>query len=162
MKKHLGFTMIELVIVLAILVLLAFYAVPKFMSIDKTTRTTEVKSLASTAKSASEMVRAVVVSKGDLADSTVDIEYAGENIAVAVDRGYAKPTKDGIVKALDITVQDASTTPETPGDYTVTTTANSITIVPTETKDGANCSVTYKYAATDSKPVITSTVKDCS
>ena len=158
-KKHFGFTMIELIVVIIILGILASYAVPKFVGIDKAARASIVKGLLGATKSASEMVYAIAVSKGTVATGTeVDIGHTGEEIIVKINKGYATATSDGIIQAIDITVQNGTT----PGDFVVTTTADSITIVPASARDGAGCNVTYKYSATDTKPVVTADITDCS
>lgn len=129
MKQERGFTLIELIIVIVILGILAAYAVPKYMSIDKEARVSVVKGLGGTMRSAAEMVHAVALVKG--ASGNVDIGSATVNIG---NSSYPDPDAAGIVAALADT--DGFTT-------TVDATNDAIVF----TKDGAtdtdNCSVTY-------------------
>ncbi len=161
MRKQFGFTMIELIVVIIILGILASYAVPKFMGIDKAARVSVVKGLLGATKSASEMVYAIAISKGEISNTAGTLNIGrGEGddaININVRNGHATADQEGIIGALDITVKDGNTA----GDFVVSKDGDTLTISPVSAKDATKCCVTYKYGSTDSRPAIGFDVSDC-
>lgn len=153
MQKSAGFTLIELIIVIVILGILAAYAVPKFMAVDKEARVAVVKSLAGAVRTASDLVRALAVAQGKhhMADSTVNI---GGITTVAIGYGYAKATADGIPKALNSSLTE---------HIAATANAGSMEFSPHNVINPALCRVVYSYTiAVGSEPSITVFTSDCS
>lgn len=96
MKKHKGFTLIELIIVIVILGILAAYAIPKYMNVDKEARIAVVKGLKGSIHAAADMVHAIAIAKG--ATTTVDIN-PGTTVTITGDR-YPTADAAGINTAL--------------------------------------------------------------
>ncbi len=99
MKKQAGFTLIELIIVIVILGILAAYAVPKYMNLDKQARVAAVNGLAGSIRAAADIVHASAVALGT-ASGTVDMG-GGTTITVA---NYYPSNKNEAIK----TIQDSS------------------------------------------------------
>jgi MSHA pilin protein MshA len=64
MNKNRGFTLIELIIVIVILGILAAYAVPKYMAIDRDARVAVVRGLEGSLRAATDMCHAVANARG--------------------------------------------------------------------------------------------------
>ncbi|MEC6832485.1 prepilin-type N-terminal cleavage/methylation domain-containing protein [Photobacterium toruni] len=96
MKHKLGFTLIELVIVIVILGILAMIAAPKFMNIQSDARKADLQQLAATLKStiATVNAKAMIEGKETALSDTVD--------GISIANGYPTATKNGIVKSLTL------------------------------------------------------------
>lgn len=94
MKHKLGFTLIELVIVIVILGILAVIAAPKFMNIQSDARKADLQQLAATLKStiATVNAKAMIEGKETALSDTVD--------GISIANGYPTATKSGIVQSL--------------------------------------------------------------
>ena len=135
MRNGRGFTLIELVVVISILGILAAFAIPRFISLEKEARIATTQSLAGSVRSAAALSHGLWLAQGSPA--TVDME--GNTITIA--NGYP----------------DAATVVDTLADdtgYTFTAGANGVW-----TKDGAptpaTCSVTYVPAGAGTAPTVT-------
>jgi MSHA pilin protein MshA len=95
MKGNKGFTLIELIIVIVILGILAAYAIPKYMNIDKQARTSVVRGMEGSLKAAAEMVHAIAVSSGD--SSSTNIGTGSVNIT---SNRYPTADNAGILAAI--------------------------------------------------------------
>lgn len=142
MKSMKGFTLIELLIVIIILGILAAYAVPKYMNIDKQARISVVNALNGSIASAAEMVHAIAVASGTTNGVAVNI---GSSTVTTANGGY--PDVNGINTALS----DSSGFTFNGGVFT---------------KNGATtpatCSVTYTAPANASAtPGITASTAGC-
>ena len=96
MKRSLGFTLIELVIVIVILGILAVVAAPKFMSIQSDARKADLQQLAATLKStiATVNAKAMIEGKETALSDTVD--------GISIANGYPTATDNGILKTVHL------------------------------------------------------------
>ncbi|MEK8089031.1 type II secretion system protein [Thermithiobacillus plumbiphilus] len=83
--KQQGFTLIELIVVITILGILAAFALPRFVDLQRDARIATLNGLAGSLKSASAMVHAKALAKGQTA-GTLDI---GDGQSVRLSNGYA-------------------------------------------------------------------------
>ena len=93
---------VELIIVIVILGILAAYAVPKYMNIEKDARIATIKGLEGSIKTAKNLVHAAAIVKRSIDE--VDI---GNNQTVTINKQkYPTANSDGIVNALEMTEND--------------------------------------------------------
>ncbi len=100
-KKQGGFTIIELILVIVVLGILAAYAVPKYMGLDRSARVSLVKALEGSLRSGVDMVhgRALIENKLNTTGDTVKLDDGTE---IALAKGY--PTADkvwDIIESVD-------------------------------------------------------------
>jgi MSHA pilin protein MshA len=148
-KRERGFTLIELVVVITILGILAAFAVPKFITLDKQARAATVQGLAGTVRSAAALARGLAMASGSTASVTM------EGSTVALVNSYPDSSLTGIAAAIN-----AST-----GDFTFTAGGTPSTGPATWARVGAatpaNCIVNYTPAAANAAPVVTLDVSGC-
>jgi len=95
--KARGFTLIELVVVITILGILAAFAIPKFISLDKQARIATVNGLAGSVSSAAALARSMSMANGGSASASVSME--GQAVAMAFN--YPDATTAGIPLAIN-------------------------------------------------------------
>jgi len=130
-KKMQGFTMIELIVVIAIIGILAAIAVPRFITQTTNARIAALNGLAGAINSAVELAQAEYVAEGNSsASSATSITMNGT--AVTVDAGTGRPTgaAAGIGAALQTLSGFTPTYAAPVATYNFTTTVT-------------NCSLTY-------------------
>ena len=139
-RSERGFTLIELVVVITILGILAAFAVPKFITLDKQARSATIAGLAGSVRSAAALARGMAMASGSTASVTME----------------------GSTVALVNSYPDSSAT----GDFTFTAGATAATGPATWTRNGAptpaNCVVNYTPpVSAGAAPVITTDVSGC-
>lgn len=144
-SRMIGFTLIELVVVIAILGILAAFAIPRFASLEREARTAATQGLAGSVRSAAAMAHSLWLSQ-----SISPVSMEGQPIAIV--NGYPDV----------LTIED--TLADTTG-FTITQDGPPVTTT-TFAKDGApgTCEVTYAdapAAPAGSPPVIGIDVSGC-
>ncbi len=140
-KTQRGFTIIELVFVIAIIGILAAFAVPRFVDLQSDARASNIRALEGSVRAAAAMVhgKAIVEQKEKLASGvSVTVEGAGATSTVALAYGYPEGTAAGIGNAVELDGNYKITVGTTrPYTYLIEYTASDgTTVIP-------NCSFTY-------------------
>ncbi|MPW36923.1 type II secretion system protein [Vibrio sp. B1Z05] len=97
MKKQVGFTLIELVVVIVILGILAVVAAPRFLNLQSDARKSSLQGLKGAMTSAASIVYGKAVIEGKETFDMNDVEVEGINIKY----GYPTNSDVGIMKAVD-------------------------------------------------------------
>jgi MSHA pilin protein MshA len=125
-QRQRGFTLIELVVVIVILGILAAFAVPKFMGLEKRARIASLNAVAGTLRSSAAMTHGIYVAMGT---NPANVVVEGQNVAMV--NGY--PSRTNLTRLF----QDTSG---------FTYTAATGRFVPIGATDATKCFVTYNNA----------------
>jgi len=142
-EKQKGFTLIELVVVIALLGILAAFAIPRFASLEREARSAVTQGLSGSVRSAAAMAHGLY-----LATNVTPVVMEGNNIAIV--NGY--PTAATIIDTLaDASGFDAPVlTAGPPGTATIAKTGTT-----------ANCLVVYTEAGAGTPPTVAVTTTGC-
>ena len=141
-QKQKGFTLIELVVVIALLGILAAFAIPRFASLETEARVATTQGLSGSVRSASALAHGLFLATG--ADPV-----SMEGVSIDITNGYPAASAIG------------STLADTTG-FTVANSGNTTTFQKDGAATPANCVVTYVEAADAvTPPVITVTTTGC-
>ena len=139
---------------------LAVYAIPKFVSFRQQTNNSTVIELTAMVKAASSMVHAMAVAQGKAEDEQAKISLSNHNPKVRIRYGYALPTEKGIVRALEDDLDRNNF------NLVFDASAGTVAFECKEAENPAKCRVVYQYPEVfvdgPKEPVITHELEDCS
>lgn len=137
MKKQAGFTLVELVVVIAILGILAAVAIPRFADLNSTARESAIDNLDGAVRSAATLAHAQAVAE-NATGATGTITMEGTSVALV----YGYPSTTGIANAMNsyegFTFSSGTFTLQTNCTVQYTQAASS-GAVPTYTKTTTGC-----------------------
>lgn len=103
MNKKTGFSLVELVVVIAVMGMLAAVALPRFINVQSSARVAIGHKLAASLRSAANLGRASWVAAGSITTGTPTVNFDGQNVTISTTGstpGYPTATAGGIGNAL--------------------------------------------------------------
>jgi MSHA pilin protein MshA len=146
-----GFTLIELVIVIAILGILSALALPKFVDLSSKARISSVNAARGALNSTATMAKSNYLVTSPV-PATVTFEGITLTYTTGAAAGSGYPTTANLAAAAGLSATD----------YTITTTAANLTVSPISAPTAATCSVVYTPpAVATAAPTIVTTTTGC-
>ena len=106
MKRQLGFTLIELIVVIVILGILAATAVPRFVDLQSDARASVMKGIAASMNTSKELVRARWLANGSGTSSTVSLDgttsVTTQTASAGADAGTPIANTGGIITSITV------------------------------------------------------------
>lgn len=138
-EKQRGFTLIELVVVIALLGILAAFAIPRFASLEKEARSAVTQGLSGSVRSAAAMAHGL-----NLATGLTTVKMEGNDIVTV--NGYPD------AETIALTLADST-------GFSVSNDGTKATFLKTGTT--ADCMVEYTEAGATTPPTILATTTGC-
>ena len=135
MNKQAGFTLVELVVVIAVLGILAATALPRFVNVQSNARVASMNGLAASVRSAASMARAAWIAAGSPTSGKVKMDNIDIDVSTTGNQpGYPKASDTGIKASLQ-TLDDTN--------FTVSHTGTTSTFKSVNAAAPDSCSFTY-------------------
>ncbi len=140
-RRAAGFTLIELVVVIALLGILAAFAIPRFASLEREARIATTQGLAGSVRGASALAHSL---------------FIAQNVNPVVMEGVPVNLTNGYPDATDVQQTLADST-----GYTVTVNGGGDQVTFSRLGAPGTCEVVYNDALVNNPPIITTDISGC-